>query len=159
MGSNSSNYPNRANNKTGHLFNSTSFEKAAVLVVTSVSMTSNATKINFVDTTRPKQQIIKNVSRKSDVYMNNSKNTFTQQEVRQKDIDNIKELNRAEIKVVKEEISGVKKDIEKAEDVLSVRIDDLEKRMDRNFKSYTFWGSLVITIVGIIVQIILKFVP
>lgn len=64
-----------------------------------------------------------------------------------------------EIKVVKEEISGVKKDIEKAEGVLSEWIDDLEKRMDRNFRNYTFWESLVITIAGIIVQIILKLVP
>lgn len=58
MESSISNYPNRANNKPGHLFNSTSFEKAAVLVVTSVSMTSNATKIHLLSKKLDKKILI-----------------------------------------------------------------------------------------------------
>lgn len=121
-----SSYPNRANNKTGHLFNSTSFEKVAILVATSVSMTSNATKTNFVDTTIPKQQIIKNISGKNDVYMNNSKNTFIQQEVRQKDLESLEKIFDAHFEAMKVDIKRIEQHEQSLFDNLNKSIDNLK---------------------------------
>lgn len=82
------NWINTKNNRIGHSITVT-VEAMAFLIVSGTPLVNNSAK--FINATSPKQQIIKNFRRKSDVNMSNNKNTPTQ-EVRQKDLDDLEKI-------------------------------------------------------------------
>lgn len=122
---------NIKSNKGSHSLTA-SVETMAFLMVTSVPLVNNST--NFINPISPKQQIIKNIRRKSDVSMSNNKNTSTQ-EVRQKDLDNLEKIVDGHFDTLKVDLNRVEQNEQTHFDFLSEKINDVKtsvEKIDKN---------------------------
>ena len=130
-------------------------------MIASASLVNNPT--NYVNP-KPKQQIIQNVQEKGDVDMSNNKDTSTQ-EIRQKDLDSLKEIEEAKInglddkfeqseKNIKDIINKSENNINKRIDALNTRIDDLTKTMDRDLKIVAGVLTLAIAAATFIIKVL-----
>lgn len=136
-------------------------EAVAFFMIASASLVNNPT--NYVNP-NPKQQIIQNVQEKGDVDMSNNKDTSTQ-EIRQKDLDSLKEIEEAKInglddkfeqseKNIKDIINKSENNINKRIDALNTRIDDLTKTMDRDLKIVAGVLTLAIAAATFIIKVL-----
>ena len=148
---------NIKNNKGSHSLTA-SVETMAFLTITSVPLVNNSG--NFINQTSPKQQIIKNIRRKSDVSMSNSKNASTQ-EVRQKDIDDAQAI---EDEKIDKYYKLLDQKIDLKYENLSSQINNTEKKINQNIDARnkrTTWIisgiSIAVTILGIAVNVALFF--
>ena len=148
---------NIKNNKGSHSL-TVSVETMAFLTITSVPLVNNSE--NFINPTSPKQQIIKNIRRKSDVSMSNSKNASTQ-EVRQKDIDDAQAI---EDEKIDKYYKLLDQKIDLKYENLSSQINNTEKKINQNIDARnkrTTWIisgiSIVVTFIGIVVNVALFF--
>ena len=146
---------NIKNNKGSHSL-TVSVETMAFLTITSVPLVNNSE--NFINQTSPKQQIIKNIRRKSDVSMSNSKNASTQ-EIRQKDIDDAQAIEDEKIdkyyKLLEQKIESkyeyLSSQINSTKDQINQNVDARNKRTTRIISGI----SIGVALLGIAVNVVL----
>ena len=146
--------------KSGHAVTAP-IETAAFFIFASSAVVSNLS--NYIEK-EPKQQIIQNVQEKGDVDMSNNKDTSTQ-EIRQKDLDSLKDIEEDNInglddkfeqseKNIKDIINKSENNINKRIDALNTRIDDLTKTMDRDLKIVAGVLTLAIAAATFIIKVL-----
>lgn len=116
------NWINTKNNRIGHSITVT-VGTMAFFIVTGAPLVNNSAK--FINTTSPKQQIIKNFRRKSDVNMSNNKNTPAQ-EVRQKDLDDLEKIVNGHFETLHVDIERIEQNDKIHFTTLKDEINDLK---------------------------------